>query len=113
MMKATAKKVLDVPNSPYNWIVFQHNAQFRGCKPSTDKFVVKTPKTVLGCGVHFETDKVYLLTVTPAGSSTPPPAIAAYGLDLYSAVLCNYNKLWDEVSYETQTKLYDTPIMYC
>ena len=113
MMKATAKRWLKVKNSPYNWIVFEHEAQFRGCKPTTKKFIVKTPKSAKTCGVKFYSGKTYLITVTSAGSSTPPPTIAAYAVDVYSAVSCNYNKLWADVPYKTKTTLYDTPIKYC
>jgi len=113
MMKAYAEKTLDVPNSPYSWTVFTHTASFRGCPPSTEHFVVKTPKTAGACGLTFTPGSTYLLTASLSGSSTPPPSVAAYGCDVYSAVSCNFNKEWESVPYETQTTLYDTPAPVC
>ena len=113
MMKATVVNKLQVPSSSYDWYVFQHNAQFRGCEPSGDHFVVKTPKKESKCGLDFEEGTCYLLTVRMAGSSTPPPSVAATGLDVYSAISCYYNKPWESIKYKTKTALYDAPVHAC
>eukprot|EP00171_Calliarthron_tuberculosum_P010206 IDg10206t1 len=79
MFKATSLGALDVPNSEYVWNVFEFHVEFRGCAPTTSKFIVKSPRTAGMCGVGFVKDTCYLLTVRKAGSSTPPPAVTAYG----------------------------------
>jgi len=112
MMKATAVEDLTV-NYGYRWTVFEHKATFRGCKPTTDYFLVKTPKLVKKCGLRFKVGETYTLTVRPSGSSTPPPAVAAYGLDTYVGVKCDYNKLWDDMPFANQTALYDMPVSQC
>ena len=109
IMKVVAERALDVPNSPYSWMIFKHTATFRGCTPALEHIVVKTPNGD-GCGLSFEVGKTYLLTASISSSSTPPPSVAAWGLETYTAVSCNYNAEWDMVPYETQSFLYDAPV---
>lgn len=111
--KAAALSTLNVPDDAYTWTVFEVKVVFRGCSPRTSRIVVKSPKTAAGCGVQFVAPYVYLLTLRKSGSSTPPPSVAAYGLDVYSAVSCNCNKLWDSVPYNDQLFLYYSPVTGC
>lgn len=113
MYKATALSVLDVPDSEYTWTLFDFHVEFRGCAPTTSKIIVKSPKTESACGVTFIRDTCYLLTVRKAGSSTPPPSVAGYGLDVFAAVSCNYNMPWESVDFAVQTKLYDATVRGC
>jgi len=109
IMKVVAERALEVPGSPYSWMIFKHTATFRGCTPELEHIVVKTP-TETGCGLTFVVGKTYLLTASISSSSTPPPSVAAWGLETYTAVSCNYNSEWDMVPYETQSALYDAPV---
>ncbi len=116
-MKATVVRVMDVPNSQYSWTIFKHNVQFRGCKPSGDYFLVKSPKTAAACGVAFKKDMCYLISAHMAGSSTPPPMVYAvkekYNLDVFSTTYCAYNAEWDSIPFADKQKLYDAPVQGC
>lgn len=113
LIKAKAMKTLEVPNSEYTYTLFEYNFVFRGCPPSHHEFVVKTPSTTAACGVAFEEGTKYLLTLRLSTESTPPPAVAAYNRDLYSAVSCNFNKKWAEVPYGDANTLYYSEIRGC
>ena len=117
MMKATAVRVMDVPNSQYSWTIFKHNVQFRGCKPTGEYFIVKSPKSASLCGVAFKKNVCYLITARMAGSSTPPPTVYAvkrkYNLDVYSTTYCAYNAKWSSVPFADKKKIYDAPVKGC
>lgn len=113
LIKAKALKNFEVPNSEYTYTLFEYNFVFRGCPPSHHEFVVKTPSTPEACGVPFDLGTKYLLNLRLSTESTPPPSVAAYNRDLYSAVSCNFNKKWAEVPYEDANTLYYSEIRGC
>lgn len=106
LMKARALRELDVQDPNYKWFIFEYNFVFRGCVPSAYEIAVKTPRTKEGCGIDFEIGTRYLLSLQLAGGATPLPYVSAQGVDQYSAVLCNFNRKWEEVPYEDANVMY-------
>lgn len=113
MFKATAERAIDIPNSEYAWTLFSFEVEFYGCAPASRQFMVMSPKSDSSCGVSFTPGSTYLLTVRKSGTSTQPPTISAYNLDTFSVTKCNFNKLWESVPFDIQTKLYDMPLSGC
>lgn len=106
LIKARAKRTLNVADSDYTYTLFEYNFVFRGCTPSKHQFIVKTPSTEEKCGVEFKPNHQYLLTIRLAGGATPPPAVSSLGCDMYTAVSCDYNQPWYKVPYGDANKLY-------
>lgn len=95
----------------YVYYEFSYNFVFRGCSPSAHEFIVKSSKS--DCGVRFTEGVKYMLTLNEAGGATPPPGVAARGLDMYSARSCDFNVEWQSLPFEHINELYYSEARGC
>ena len=112
VFKAVAKQSLPVNDKHYTYTLMDVKVTFRGCSPSTDSIIVRTPSSAAACGVTYTPGLTYAVTAKLYRSSTPPPGVPAT-VDLYTATSCSYNKEWNACPYDDKVFLYYTPPSTC
>ena len=111
VFKAKAIEKLNIADPHYTYTRFEYNFVFRNCPPPQTDFIVKSPSTSDSCGVKFELGVKYLLTLAPAGGSTPLPGTK--GLSIYKSDSCHVVKKWSEVEFEVANRLYYSEVRGC
>lgn len=112
VFKAEAVEVRDVGDAHYSYTVMRVKVVFRGCAPTNEYIVVKSPKTAGACGITFTPSTVYAVTAKLARSSTPPPGLPA-SMEIYMATSCSYTKEWASLPYDDKVFLYYSPPPTC
>ncbi|CAN8063859.1 unnamed protein product [Agarophyton chilense] len=110
VFKAEAVENREVGDPNYEYTVMRVKVTFRGCAPSNEYILVKSPKSA--CGVEFVPGVAYAVTAKLCRSSTPLPGLPA-SMETYTATSCSYNKPWNSCPYNDKVFLYYSPVEGC